>query len=480
MRPLLPLLLVLGCADGGADTAAPDETGDRGDTAAPADRTLADADATFVGAPSSAVGSAVAGAGDLDGDGRADLVVAGFYANTACFVPGTVNAGEHLLADAACLAGEAVYDFAGYAVAGGGGALVVAAIGNDEAGIEAGKVYLHRGAPAGDAALADAPVAWLGEAPGDYAGTSVALAGDVDGDGDADLLVGAPGNDAGGAGGGRVYLLRGPFPDGVSRLGDAPATFTGASTASPSVRAHGTATGGDALGDAVAGVGDLDGDGLSDVALGAGGSDAAGDDSGEVWILRGPVTDGDHRAADADARRAGPGPGAYAGAAVAGAGDLDGDGRDDVLVAADGWEGGRVYVLLGPVEDGAGDLVESGPVLAGQTVGDVAGWAVAGAGDTDGDGRREVLVGAPGVDVAGVDAGAVYLVRDASRPGVALLEEVGERWLGEAGGDAAGRAVAGVGDTDGDGRDDLLVGALYNQAGGVFAGQGYLLRSGAE
>ncbi|MFN7143810.1 MAG: integrin alpha, partial [Myxococcota bacterium] len=441
---------------------------------------LAEADATFVGAPSSAVGSALSGVGDLDADGRADVLVAGFYANTACFVPGAVADGEHLLADAACLDGEAVYDFAGYAVAGGDGALVVAAIGNDEAGIEAGKVYVHRGAPGADGALADAPIAWLGEAPGDYAGTSVALAGDVDGDGDGDLLVGAPGNDAGGAGGGRVYLLRGPFADGVAGLGDAPATFTGASTAASRVRAHGSATGGDALGDAVAGVGDLDGDGLADVALGAGGSDAAGDDSGEVWLLRGPITDGDHRSADADARRFGPGPGAYAGAALAGAGDLDGDGLDDVLVAADGWEGGRVYVLLGPVADGAGDLAETGPVLAGANVGDVAGWAVAGAGDTDADGRREVLVGAPGVDVAGVDAGAVYLVRDAARPGVALLEEVGERWLGEASGDAAGRALAGVGDTDGDGWDDLLVGALYNQAGGVFAGKAYLRRGDAE
>ncbi len=484
---LLLLALLAACsgtpADTGAGDTAPEDTApdDTGDANA---RSLSEADATFIGAPSAGAGSAVAGLGDLDGDAKTELLVAAFYGNLACVFRGPVDAGAHALDTGACLAGEAVYDFAGYAASPAGevdgvGGVLVSAIGNDDGGIEAGKVYLLRGKPAdGTTPLADAPVAWTGEAAGDYAGTALAAAGDVDGDGAADLLVGASGNDAGGNNAGRVYLLHGPFADGVGSLGDAWATFSGTSTTPPAVRAHGAVTGGDALGDAIAGLGDIDGDGLGDLLLGASGSDAAGEDAGEVWIVRGPVREGDHAAADADARLVGPGPGAYTGGAVAGPGDLDGDGLADLLVAADAWEGGRVYVLLGPVADGDGALGETGPVLAAGDEEDLVGWAVSGAGDTDGDGRREVLVGAPGLDGGGADGGGVYLVRDAARPGVAILDEVGERWDGEELGDAAGRAAAGVGDTDGDGFDDLLVGALYNQDGGVFAGKAYLLRGG--
>ena len=488
MSPTLLFALALaGCA-GSSDKAPTDdtsETGDSGETGdtgdAPPASALADADATFVGAPSSATGSTVAPAGDLDGDGRADILVAAFYGNRACVWTTVPTTGAHTVEEAACLDGEAVYDFAGYAARGTGDlggepGVLVSAIGNDEGGIESGKVYLVRGAPAvGGTSLADAPVAWTGEAPGDYAGSAVDAAGDIDGDGEPDILIGASGNDAGGSGGGRVYVLRGPFADGVQPLGDAWASFTGTST-TPAALAHGAATGGDALGDAVAGLGDIDGDGLADMVLGASGADAGGEDSGEVWVVRGPVAAGDHPAADADAELIGPGPASYAGGAVAGPGDLDGDGLADILVAADGWDGGRVYVLLGPVADGVSTLADTLGALGGGDSEDLAGWAVSGAGDTDGDGRREILVGAPGGDGGGGDAGAVYLVHDPAQPGLARLDEVGLRWDGEASGDSAGRAAAGAGDVDGDGLDDLLVGALYNQTGGVFAGKAYLLR----
>ncbi|MES2642408.1 MAG: integrin alpha [Myxococcota bacterium] len=480
----LVLLLATACDLSGVEVSDPDADEPSGDTGTSdtGDPSLADADAVFLGAPSSATGSAVVGLGDLDGDGLDDLLISAFYGERACVWYGPVQDGSHLLADGACIAGEDVYDFVGYAASrtgdlGGQHGLLVSAIGNDDGGNEAGKVYLFRG-PIGSG-LTDAgaaSVAWIGEARGDSAGTAVSPAGDVDGDGEIDLLVGAPGNDAGGGGAGRVYLLRGPFADGAVTLADAWATFTGTSTAAPPAFAHGAATGGDALGNALAALGDVDGDGFGDVLLGADGTEAAGPGSGAVWLVRGPVAEGDHPSADADAVLVGPGPAAYAGGTVAGPGDLDGDGLDDLLVSADGWEGGRVYVVLGPGPAGESALDDTVAALAGELAGDVAGWSVAGAGDTDGDGQREVLVGAPGVDRTGEDAGAVYLVRDATRGGVLLLGEVGEIWLGEATGDSAGRAVAGAGDVDGDGLDDMLAGALYNQDGGVFAGKAYLLR----
>jgi hypothetical protein len=90
-----------------------------------------------------------------------------------------------------------------------------------------------------------------------------------------------------------------------------------------------------------------------------------------------------------------------------------------------------------------------------------------------------VLIGAPGSDLGGADAsdgGAVYLVTDAATPGVRVLGDSARTiYAAEAPGDAAGRSVSGAGDVDGDSVADLLVGAQYNQAGGVFAGQAYLV-----
>ncbi|MES2638008.1 MAG: FG-GAP-like repeat-containing protein [Myxococcota bacterium] len=484
MRRALPRSLLAMVVTGllACDEPAPEDSAHEDSAPEPEPPTLADADATFLGAQSTAAGSAVAGPGDLDGDGLDDVAVSAFYGNLACVWSGPVARGAHLLADGACVDGEDPYDFLGYAIAGAGDVdedgraeLVVGAVGNDDGGIDAGKVYLFLDTiPVGHTPADTAPVTFLGEAPGDQAGITVGASGDVFGEGGAGLLVGATGNDAGGGGGGRVYLLRGPFAPGTNALGDAYATFTGASTSARRPLAHGASTGGDALGDAVAGCGDLDGDGVDDVALGASGADTGGEDAGAVRIVRGPIAAGNHTAADADVRLSGPGPGAYAGGALARVGDLDGDGLADLLVAADGYLGGHVYVLLGPIADGERALADTPATLVADDPGDLAGWSVAGAGDVDGDGRPEVLVGAPDSDGGALDGGGLYLVSAAATPGVRALGDAGLLLAAEAEYDAAGRAVAGAGDVDGDGLADVLAGALYNQEVDVFAGKAYL------
>jgi hypothetical protein len=165
------------------------------------------------------------------------------------------------------------------------------------------------------------------------------------------------------------------------------------------------------------------------------------------------------------------------GGAVAGPGDLDGDGLADLAITADGWEEGRVYLQKAP-PSGDVDLAGAGDALAGAATLDEVGWSVVGPGDLDGDGRPDLLVGAPGLDGGGDDAGGAWLVTGIGT-GIQSLGDVGTVLDGEAAGDAAGRAVGLAGDPDQDGAPDLLVGALYNEEGGVFAGKGYLF-SGAR
>ena len=213
------MLLLLACAGPGSksdDSAVPadDTAGD--DTGTVSDPlTLADADASVVGAAQDGAGSALTGLGDTDGDGVDDLAVAAFYGNRVCTWSGPV-VGTHTMDDGVCLTGETTYDFFGYAVAGLGdldgdglGELAVGAVGSDDAGTEGGEVYLFKGPLS-----ADPTASLIGEAAGDFLGGMVAGAGDLDGDGVSEWLVAATGNDAQGGGGGRAYLVSG-LPTGL-------------------------------------------------------------------------------------------------------------------------------------------------------------------------------------------------------------------------------------------------------------------------
>jgi hypothetical protein len=153
-------------------------------------------------------------------------------------------------------------------------------------------------------------------------------------------------------------------------------------------------------------------------------------------------------------------PGSLFGWAVAELTDIDGDGVTDVITSAPlagPTSSGRTWVYSGRT----GELLHTwaeGP-------GELHGYAIADAGDVDGDGTHDVISGARNGNRAYVYSGAT-----------------GERLLvldGEAPGDFFGFAVAGVGDTDGDGHDDVLVGATRNSAGGLEAGRAYVL-SGAD
>lgn len=159
-------------------------------------------------------------------------------------------------------------------------------------------------------------------------------------------------------------------------------------------------------------------------------------------------------------------------------GDLNGDGHEDLAVgattfdAAGGAIPGRVYVYFGgPGADATPDVV-----LTGESVGDRFGYALAAAGDVNGDGSRDLIVGAYQNDARGANAGRAYVYFGG--PG---LDSVPDLVLnGATAGDQFGIAVAGVGDVNGDGRDDLLVGARFNATGGFQAGRAYVFFGGTS
>ncbi len=407
---------------------------------------------------------------DTDGDGLADLFLASGEIAYLLHEPALLGTQVDVTAATAAMPFEAAGDAYPSSVSGAGdvngdgvGDLIVGTGGQDRGGSNAGVAYVIYGPVTGAVDLSQADAILVGEHAGDNAGGTVAGAGDMNGDGYDDVIVSASGYDGSSSSVGAVYVVFGPI-EGVLSLADADLKLVGEGSHS-------------VTGSSVSGAGDVDGDGLDDLIIGAPRDDRGGYWAGVAYLVRGGTT-GTLSLANAHATFVGEVAGDVAGSSVAGVGDVDGDGFDDVLIGAPehqagGDSAGVAYLVRGPVS-GEMSLATADAKLMGRGVQSV-GYSVAPAGDFNGDGLPDVIVGGVGDNVGGESAGAAYVVL-APITGTIDVDLADDILVGEEAGDQAGIQVAGGGDVDGDGLDDVIVGANHHNAGGLmWAGAAYVI-----
>jgi uncharacterized repeat protein (TIGR01451 family) len=298
----------------------------------------------------------------------------------------------------------------------------------------------------------------------DRAGESVAIIGDVNGDGYDDFLIGARAGDVIAINGGGVYLFLGE--PGASWGSDLPVDMADATFGSAGYQ--------DYAGHDVAGAGDVNGDGFDDFLIGADGYDAPGvlTQTGRVHLYLGRQAADWGQGVDvanSDASFVGEVAYANTGLSVAGAGDINGDGYDDFLFSAHPEGTATIYLYLGKASPDWGNDASLSTADASFVVSDNSGGSdvsVTGVGDVNDDGYDDFLVGSYStyayliLGKASADWGQDFDLANAD----AILEL-----------EATDVKVTGAGDVNHDGLDDMLVASQYINAGEINRGKAYLI-----
>ncbi len=331
-----------------------------------------------------------------------------------------------------------------------------------------------------------------GESAEDSSGTWMNAAGDVNGDGYADLIIGAPNASGEGLYSGRSYVV---FGKGTAFDPEVPLWSLDGNNGS---RLSG-ASAYDGSGFSVATAGDVNGDGFADVIIGANWSSPNGNQSGSAFVVFGNSAGlgSDFQLSALTGangfRVDGMASGDETGISVAGVGDTNGDGYDDVLIGSYFKPAGASYLVFGKASGFASNVQLSaldginGFRIVGEQAGDTAGQRVSAAGDINGDGFADFIIGNPTDFRLGYTrVGADYVVfgkssffnQAAAGATLALADLDGSngfRILGLANGDGMGMGLSTAGDINGDGFDELIVGARNADLGGIDTGASYVV-----
>ncbi|MBA57289.1 MAG: hypothetical protein CMK89_22810 [Pseudomonadales bacterium] len=337
-------------------------------------------------------------------------------------------------------------------------------------------------------------VRFLGANAGDQLGTAVASAGDMNGDGIDDLMLAAPGSDLGATDAGVVYVVWGSATLGDLDLGVWD-TNTGFRILA---REPGQRLGDASLsaldlpgnGQGLSAVGDYNGDGFADLVLGHPQSDTGGENSGRAYVILGQAgaarTDVDLSLLGADGLSvSATGQSQWRlGYSVLLAGDLNRDGLDDLVLSAPTAD--TVFIIYGRPGSNPGNL-DVGSLTSSVGVrwqssesGSLLGASL-GAGEFNGDGVVDVFLGQPARDNgAEQNTGSAYVLFggkawSAVNEVETLSATQGFTLSGIDADSFTGQAVSGAGDINADGLDDLLLGAYNGQYGGVRSGRAWVV-----
>ncbi|MCC6561906.1 MAG: FG-GAP repeat protein [Xanthomonadales bacterium] len=419
--------------------------------------------------------------------------------------PAVINLGSLNGANGFRLDGAAAGDLSGYSVSGAGdingdglGDLIVGAHLADPNGTNSGSSYVVFGKNAPFAAtLALSSLNGTdgfrldGAASGNSSGRWVSAAGDINGDGRDDLTIGAPLADPNGTNSGSSYVVFGKSTEFAATL------TLSALNGTNGFRLDGVAAD-DRSGRSVSAAGDINGDGRDDLIVGAYRADPNGSQSGSSYVVFGKNTPFAATLAlsalnGSDGFRLdGVAAEDFSGRAVGAAGDINGDGEDDLIVGAfqadpNGSLSGSTYVVFGKNTPFAATLALSalngtdGFRLDGAAAADISGYAVRAAGDINGDGLDDLIIGAFGADPNGSQSGSSYVVFGKNTPFAATLAlsalngTDGFRLDGAAVSDVSGLSVSAAGDLNDDGLDDLVIGAPFADPNGSYSGSSYVL-----
>ncbi len=410
------------------------------------------------GAASMALGTSVACAGDVDGDGYSDVVIGApgytnsesgegqvllFYGSSSGLASSADWTYENNSAGSAL--GTAVFG-AGDVNGDGYGDLIVGAPQYTNAQSNEGIVYLFEGSSSGPGGSPD----WSKEpnvASANYGG-SVGSAGDINGDGYADIIIGGSGYDNGQTDEGLAEVYLG----------------SGSGLLSSAVWSEESDLANTLYGIAVSSAGDVNGDGYSDIVVGASDYTNGQSNEGAVYVYHGFA---DIMATSSawsyESDNSGSGFSTWLGYSVSSAGDVNGDGYDDVLAAAPYFDNGdedegKVYVFHGSSSGLSSSPDWSYEGNQSKTYGNGVwmGYSLSCAGDVNGDGYDDIVAGSPNYTNGQDHEGHVFVFKGGSSGLSASPDwtlQVDQAWAG------FGRGVAGVGDINGDGYDDIACSA---------------------